>query len=289
MNFEGNIIRPPAEHNSILLEAAVGCSHNSCSFCGLYKGERFRIKSIETIRSDLDYAGRVFPHKKRLFLCGGDALIIPQARLVEILQEIKKRAPQVVRVGLYGSAKSLKRKSVEELKELKSLGLGIVYFGLESGDDVTLERACKGVDRQEQVAEARKVREAGMKLSVTVLLGLGGRERSLIHAEETGRALSEISPNYIGALSLMVAPEVPIYNEIMEGRFELISPEEMLAELKVMLEHTNIECGVFSANHASNYLPLQIRLPGGKDEAIEMIEEALAGKTALRPEWMRGI
>lgn len=289
MNFEGNIIRPPAEHNSILIEAAVGCSHNRCTFCGLYKDERFRIKSMETIRADLDYAGRAFPRSKRLFLCGGDALIIPTERLLELLGEIKKRTPQVVRVGLYGSAKSLKRKSLEELKALKKMGLGIVYFGLESGDEATLERACKGVDVETQVEQARKVREAGMKLSVTVLLGLGGRERSLIHARETGRALSRINPNYIGALSLMTAPGVPLYDEIERGEFEIISPVELLKELREMLEHIDVDCGVFSSNHASNYLPLQIRLPGGKEEALEQIDEALSGRTTLRPEWMRGI
>jgi radical SAM superfamily enzyme YgiQ (UPF0313 family) len=289
MHYEGNIIRPPSEANSILLQVTVGCSRNKCTFCGAYQGERFKIKSDEIIMADIDFAATHCQRQRRVFLCDGDAMIIPQKRLVRILTEIRRQLPWVTRVGAYANAKSLKMKTPEELKVLRENGLGIAYMGLETGDDVTLKAINKGADSRLMIEMGQKARKAGIKLSITVLLGLAGRERSQVHARETGRVLSAIDPEYVGALSLMLVPGTPLYDDHQAGRFELIAPEEMLAELRTMIAETHQTQGMFHANHASNYLPIRARMPKDKERTLALIDSALAGNVALRPEWMRGL
>jgi radical SAM superfamily enzyme YgiQ (UPF0313 family) len=289
MHYEGNIIRPPSEANSILLQVTVGCSRNKCTFCGTYQGERFKIKLDEIILGDIDFASQYCKRQRRVFLCDGDALIIPQKRLLKILTDISKKLPWVTRIGIYGNAKSLKMKTLMELTELKQHGLGIIYMGLESGDNQILKQINKGATAEESIAMGQKARAAGVKLSVTVLLGLAGRERSLIHAKETGLALSAMNPNYVGALSLMLIPGTPLYEDYTAGRFVLIEPMEMLRELKVMFEYTELTQGLFHANHASNYLPIKARLPKDKQTVLHLIDDALAGRVALKPEMLRAL
>jgi len=289
MHYEGNIMRPPSEANSILLQVTVGCSHNKCTFCGAYKGERFRIKPDSIIMEDIAFAATYCKRQRRVFLCDGDALIIPQKRLLKILVEIEKQLPRVTRVGVYANAKSLKMKTLEELKTLKTHGLGIVYLGLETGDDATLKAINKGASSESMIREGKKAKEAGIKLSITVLLGIAGRKRSKTHTEETGRVLSAIDPEYVGALSLMLIPGTPLYEDYSERRFPLLEPDEMLEELRSMIAHTNLSRGLFHANHASNYLPIKARLPRDKEKTIRLIDDALAGKVPLRPEWLRGL
>ena len=289
MHYEGNIIRPPSEANSILLQVTVGCSRNKCTFCGTYAGERFRIKPDSIIMEDIEFAAQYSRRQRRLFLCDGDALIIPQKRLLKILQIIEKRLPWVTRVGAYANAKSLDLKTPEELQALKARGLGILYMGLETGDDTTLKNINKGATSTQMIAMGRKAREAGFKLSVTVLLGIAGRERSQIHAEETGRVLSAIDPDYVGALSLMLIPGTPLFDDYRSAKFSLIEPDEMLAELRTMFGATNLSRGMFHANHASNYLPIKARLPRDKETILNLIDQALAGKIALKPEYLRAL
>ncbi|HEX9156450.1 MAG TPA: radical SAM protein, partial [Syntrophales bacterium] len=182
MKYEGDIIRPPSEATSLLLQVTVGCSHNRCTFCPSFKDKRFRIKSLEEIEEDLEYASRRIRQVDKLFLCDGDALIIPQKRLIEIFEAIRKHLPGIRRIGTYANAKSLLKKSVEELLELKERGLGIVYLGIETGNEVLLRKIRKGGTYEQIVEAARKVKEAGITLSVTVLLGIGGVEKSMEHA-----------------------------------------------------------------------------------------------------------
>lgn len=289
MHYEGNIIRPPSEADSILLQVTVGCSHNKCTFCRAYKKERFRIKPDQIIMEDIAFAATYCRRQSRVFLCDGDALIIPQKRLLKIFVEIEKQLPWVTRVGVYANTKSLRMKTIDELKELKEHGLGIVYMGLETGDDVTLKRVNKGATSKTMIEMGKKVKEAGIKLSITVLLGIAGRERSRIHAEETGKVLSAIDPEYVGALSLMITPDAPLYDEYRSGEFILIEPDEMLEELRTIIAGTDLTKGLFHANHASNYLPIRARLPQDKEATINLIDKALEGKVALRPEWMRAL
>ncbi len=289
MHYEGNIIRPPSEANSILLQVTVGCSHNKCTFCGTYRGERFKIKSDDIIMTDIAFAAEYCGRQRRLFLCDGDALIIPQKRLLKILKAIREQLPWVTRIGSYANTKSLSMKSDEELRELRDNGLGILYMGLESGDDETLKAVNKRADSEKMIAMGKKAKKAGFKLSVTVILGLGGYERSQIHALETGRVLSAIDPDYIGALSLMLVPNTPLYQDYREGRFPLLGPADMLQELRTIFANTNLSQGLFHANHASNYLPIRARLPKDKDAVLALIDKALEGDVALKPEWMRGL
>ena len=289
MHYEGNMIRPPSEAYSILLQATVGCSHNKCTFCGAYKGERFKIKPDAVIDADIDFAAAHCRRQRRLFICDGDALIIPQKRLLRILRAIRERLPWVTRVGLYANTKSIRMKSEAELAELQAHGVGIAYMGVESGDDVTLAAVRKGANAQSMIEAGRKLRHAGIKLSITVLLGLAGPERSMVHARETGRVISAIDPEYVGALSLMLIPGTPLFDDYQAGRFELLCPEDMLRELGVMIAATTMSGGLFHANHASNYLPLKLKMPTDKEQALELIERARRGGVALKPESMRAL
>jgi radical SAM superfamily enzyme YgiQ (UPF0313 family) len=289
MHYEGTCIRPPSEAYSILLQVTLGCSHNKCSFCGTYKDKRFTIKDDKIILSDILFASKYMKRQDRVFLMDGDALIIPQKRLLWILEAIREHLPWVKRVGAYANAKSIRMKTLEELVELKEKGLGILYLGVETGDDQLLKEIGKGTSAENLIRMGQKVREAGIKLSVTVLLGIAGRERSLQHARATGELLSAMDPNYVGALTVMLIPGTPLHEDYLSGRFVLPDEKGLLLELKEMIAHTNLSRGLFFSNHASNYLPIKARLPKGKQKALDLIDGALKGDVGLRPEWMRAL
>lgn len=289
MHYEGACIRPPSEAFSILLQVTLGCSHNKCTFCGTYKDKRFTIKDDKVILSDILFASRYMKKQDRVFLMDGDALIIPQKRLMWILENIREHLPWVRRVGAYANVKSIKMKSLEDLIDLKEKGLGILYLGVETGDEEVRKQIRKGSGARTLIDMGRKVKEAGIKLSVTVLLGIAGRERSLEHARATGELLSAMDPNYVGALTVMVIPGTPLYDDLSKGDFQLPSEEGFLMELREMIAHTNLTRGLFYSNHASNYLPVKARLPKGKQEALDLIDSALRGEVGLREEWMRGL
>lgn len=281
------IIRPPSEADSILLQVTLGCSHGKCTFCGAYQGKRFGFKDRETVRRDIRFAARHCRRQRRLFLCDGDAMIMPQERLLDILAEIRTELPWITRVGTYASAKTLRMKSDQELIELKEAGIGIVYMGLESGDDAILKAMNKNGDAATIIEQGRRAKQAGFKLNVTVINGLGGVQDSLRHARETALALSKMDPDQIGALSLMLIPGTPLHDAHERGEFELPDAHGMLTEIREMLAGLTLTRGLFLANHASNYLPLKVRLPSGKQTALNELDEALAGMTPLRPESMR--
>ena len=290
MKYEGAIFRPPSEADSLILQITVGCSHNRCTFCGSYKEKRFRIKTFEEIKEDIDEAAQSNWSFDRVFLADGDALIIPQARLLKIMAYLKEKLPRLRRVGVYANAKGALKKTVEELKELKEAGLGIIYLGVESGDQLVLDRVCKGTTYEKLVQAGRMVKEAGIKLSVTVLLGIGGQERSREHAIATGQILTEMDPEYVGALSLIIVPGTPLHEEMTKGDFVLPTPFELIEELRTMLEHTNMH-GLFFSNHASNYLPIKARMPKDKEATLRLIDEVLAKRdpALLRPEYFRAL
>jgi radical SAM superfamily enzyme YgiQ (UPF0313 family) len=289
MHYEGMIIRPPSEANSILLQVSVGCSHNKCTFCGTYIGERFKIKSDDIIMQDIAFARENCRRQRRVFLCDGDALIIPQKRLLKILETIQEQLPWVTRVGVYANSKSIQMKTPEELVDLREHGLGIAYMGLETGDNVTLKAVRKGATAEKMIQMGKKIRAAGIKLSITVLLGLAGRQRSDVHARETGNVLTAIDPEYVGALSLMLVPGTPLCDAHEAGQFDLLNADEMLRELRGMIESTHLTRGQFHANHASNYLPIKARMPRDREKTLALIDQALAGDISLKPEWMRAL
>jgi len=289
MHYEGMVIRPPSEADSILLQVTLGCSHNKCTFCGTYRGKRFNIKKDDIIFEDIEFAHQYCRRQNRVFLCDGDALIIPQRRLTIILEKIRERLPWVERVGVYANTKSIKMKTDKELEELRDLGLGIAYMGLETGDDLILKQIRKGADSAKMITMGRKIKKTGIRLSITVLIGLGQRERSYDHARETGRVLSAIDPDYVGALTLMLIPGTELYEDYENGKFILPGPEEMLAETAMLISSTNLTNGYFHANHPSNYLPIRAKLPQDKEKTLNLISQALEGKIALRPESMRAL
>ena len=289
MHYEGYCIRPPSEAGSILLQVTVGCSHNRCAFCGTYRNKRFRIKEERIILSDILYAARRMRQTDRLFLMDGDALIIPQPRLVWILERIREHLPWVKRVGVYANAKSIRKKSLEDLRRLRENGLGILYYGVETGDDEIRAAIQKGSTAAVCIEMGRRVKEAGILLSATVLLGIGGRGQSLRHSRATGRLLSAMDPDYVGALTVMLIPGTPLYRDDESGAFELPDEAGLLRELREMIAHTDLSGGYFFSNHASNYLPVKAKLPDGKQKALDLIDAALRGEVGLKPEWMRAL
>jgi len=291
MKYEGVVIRPPSEADSLILQVTVGCSHNKCIFCPAYKAKRFRIKSFGEIRDDIDEASIHAQHLRRVFLADGDALIIPQQRLLEIIHYLNEKFPKLTRIGIYGNAKSILKKSIEQLKELKENKLSFIYLGIESGDEETLKNVHKGITYEKMVEAAKQVKEASIKLSVTVLLGLAGTERSAIHAKETARILTDIQPDYIGALTLMIPPEAPLYSMVEEGKFELPSPFELLQELRIMIAESDLHNCLFFSNHASNYLPVKARLPKNKISSLKLIDKVLSSgnEDLLKPEYLRAL
>ena len=290
MKYEGMIIRPPSEADSLLLQVTVGCSHNRCIFCPSFSEKRFRIKEYSEIEEDILEASR---HGviERVFLCDGDALIIPQRKLVPILQSIRGNIQGVKRIATYANAKSILRKTPEELLELKALGLTLVYLGVESGNEELLSWMKKGVGPAEMIEAGRRIGEAGMTLSVTVLLGIGGREKSAVHASDTAKILTDIDPDYVGALTVMVVPGTPLYELYRQGRFILPDTFGFLQELGTMIGQSDFTRCYFTANHASNYLPLRVRLPEQKEEAVRMIRRVVEdrNKNVLRPEFIRAL
>lgn len=291
MPYVGAIYRPPSEAGSFILQVTVGCSHNRCTFCSVYKEKKFQIKSLDEIAADIEevkpYASRI----RRVFLADGDALIIPQKRLVKMMHMVNEAFPNLERVGIYGNAKSILRKSVDDLRELKDLRLGIIYIGLESGNDGILKRVNKGSNTTHMIEAASRIHEAGITLSVTVILGLGGKEMSQIHAIDTGKVLSRMDPEYAAALSLMLVPPAPLCKEYESGLFQLPDAFEMLEELALIIAHMKVTHCFFSSNHASNYLPIQVWLPEGKEEILSLIQQVINRKdrSILRPEIYRGL
>jgi radical SAM superfamily enzyme YgiQ (UPF0313 family) len=290
MKYEGSIYRPPSEANSLILQVAVGCSYNGCTFCHSFQGKTFRIKSFEEIKEDIDEIGPYGPIP-RVFLADGDALIVPQKDLARILGYLKEKVRGLERVGIYANAVDVLKKSVDELKELRRLGLGIIYLGLESGNPEVLRRIKKNATVEQMIRAAKRVKEAGILLSITVLLGIGGVELSGQHAEETGKVLSEMDPEYVGALSLIIVPGTPIERELAAGRLVLPTPFELIRELGTMIANCRFTECFFASNHASNYLPLRVRMPAEKEKALELIRQVLERKDPelLRPEYMRAL
>lgn len=290
MKYVGAVYRPPSEAGSLIIQATLGCHHNKCTFCGSYRDKPFSIRSIKEIREDLAEA-RHMGSVQRVFLADGDALCIPQKRLVEILQAVKEFFPSVERIGIYANASNILHKSVEELKSLKSLNLDIIYMGVETGNEALLQKICKGASYGELVQAGKRVKEAGILLSVTVLLGIGGIEGSESHARDTAKILSDLDPDYVGALSVIVVPGTPLHDEYLHGKFRLPDPFGLIQELRTMIAESSFTNCTFRSNHASNYLPVKAALPKEKKKIVDAIDKVLADhdKAVLRPEFLRAL
>jgi len=291
MRYYGNVVRPPSEAWSYILQITYGCSHNRCTFCSTYLDKPFQVRPAQEVLEDIAMARSIIPHTRRVFLADGNALVLSNRQLVPILDALNEAFPNLERVSIYANAQDILRKSEEELATLRRKKLSLIYMGLESGDEEVLRRVRKGATAAEMIEAVRKAQAAGFQMSVIGILGLGERERSREHAIATGQAVSAMDPAYFSLLTLMVVPGTELHRQYRAGEFVLIEPLEMLAEMRVMIEHMEglTHC-VFRTNHASNYLPLAGTLPQDKEKLLATLDWALGqGEAVLRPEYLRAL
>jgi radical SAM superfamily enzyme YgiQ (UPF0313 family) len=291
VHYQGNIIRPPSEANSIILQVTVGCSHNRCTFCGAYRApeQKFHIKDERIIAEDIAFAARYCHRQKTVFLADGDALIIPHKRLLTLCQKIRAELPWVRRISLYANCRDILKRSAQELAELKQAGVGRIYMGLESGHDLTLKAICKGATASEMIEAGRRVREAGIFLSVTCLLGIGGTQFSRQHAEDTATVLNKMRPSQVAVLTLMLLDNTELGQAAINGFFQLPDQEGLFQELRTLLADLKDFRCQFQANHASNYFTLDGRLPKDREDFLATIDQALSGGMTLKSEELRGL
>ncbi len=282
MHYSGSVYRPPSEAHSLIVQCTLGCSHNKCAFCIMYKAKQFSINPLEQVLGDLAEARAYYPRIERIFLADGDALILPMDYLLTVLDYIHEHFPECERVSAYASTKALMKKTDAELESLRAHGLALVYVGLETGLEELLARYDKGVTVEEIIAHSLRAKAAGMALSVTAINGMGGREQSTEHAVATAEALSRIKADYVAMLTLRVYSGTPLHEWIKRGELTMLGPKELAAENRVILQHIDSEGSVFRSNHASNYLPLKGTLNRDRDALIEQIDRALAGEVRFR-------
>lgn len=281
---EGMVFRPPSEAKSFILRITIGCSHNACTFCSMYKDVRFRLRPLPEVQELIRQGARYYPGLRRVFLADGNALSLPTDHLLTIMADLHAAFPKLSRITCYGGPKDILRKSASELAALKQAGLQIVYLGIESGDDDVLRLVNKGATAAEMVTAGRKILDAGIKLSAMVILGLGGQELSTQHAVNTGKVVSAISPTMLSALTLMLHEGSALRASADRGEFTPLSPYGFISELRLLLETTNVTAPcIFRSNHISNFLPLAGNLPQDKDQlladAAEVMEHLRHKKT----------
>ena len=292
MRYKGSIYRPPSEARSYLLQVTLGCAHNRCRFCSMYREKPFRIRPVEEVIEDLHMAREYFKYIDRVFLCDGDALCLPNDKLVYIIEKVFEILPEVSRVSMYGSPKDVLNKRDEELLELKKKDIEFIYIGAESGSDEVLKNIEKGATRQEIIEAVKKIEKSGIKASVTFISGLGGKKHWKEHAVETGTMISEMGASYVGVLTLLLEESAPMYKDVLDGSFQLLSPEEVVLESLLMMENINVPedkpC-VFRSNHASNYVTLRGDLPKDKGKFLKQLKKASENLNLLKDERFRAL
>lgn len=292
MRYEGNIYRPFSEANSYLLQCTIGCSHNRCTFCGMYKDKIYRVRSFEEIEEDICMAGERYGDFEKVFLCDGDAIAIETDMLLKILKTLYRTFPSLRHVGSYVGPQSTLAKSKEELQALFDAGLRKAYLGVETGDDDLLQEIRKGVSREEMLRAGRNLLEAGMNLSVMVLLGLAGRgEGSRKHALETASICNEMRPQYLAALTVTPVPGTVLYRKVRAGKFVLPDPFETLEEMRLLLDNVDVDGLKFVGTHVSNYVPITGTLPADKRKMIALLDYILKKRDPkmIRSEMLRGL
>lgn len=283
------VYRPPSEASSLILQVTLGCSHNACSFCVSYKGKKFRVKTWPEIEADIEAAKKYYRNVTRVFLADGNAMVADTGLLLKVLEKLHRDFPYLERIGIYARADDILNKTPEDLKKLSEAGISLVYYGLESGSDRILKMIHKGVTVEQIIEGGRKAMAAGLPLSVTIIIGVGGPELSEEHAKETAVAANAINPAYLSALTMLIPEGSFMDRKLKRGEFKLLTPEQTLKELRILLENISLENCVFRSNHASNYLPLKGVLNQDRDKMLALIERGLANPTLLRPEYLRGL
>ncbi|WP_027398711.1 radical SAM protein [Anaerovorax odorimutans] len=277
MRYEGSVYRPPSEAYSLIIQVTIGCAHNKCTFCSMFKDKKFRIRKVSEVIEDLNSARKYYGRVNKIFLADGDALVLNNKDLLVILDHIKKTFPECERVGIYGSPQDVLRKTHEELVELRDNGIGIIYIGAESGSDKVLKDIVKGATRAEIIKAVQMIEASGIKASVTFISGLAGTDGWEDHAIQTGTMISEMQPSYVGLLTLMIEPGAELYDDIKAGKFKILSAVDVVKETALLLENINVtkKC-VFRSNHASNYVSLRGDLPKDKERMLAQLKNALA-------------
>ncbi|MCI8992741.1 MAG: B12-binding domain-containing radical SAM protein [Eubacterium sp.] len=284
MRYEGTVYRPPSEARSLIVQATVGCAHNRCTFCTMYKDKKFYVRDTADILADFEEAARMYVGRiSRIFLADGDALGVDTSKLLEILSFIKEKFPNVERVSAYGTPKDVLKKEESELTALKDAGLKMIYMGAESGDDEVLRQVAKGVTAAEIAKAGQKLKRCGLLVSVTFISGLGGKARLAEHARESARLVSQMNPDYVGFLTLMLEEGAPILKRIRSGELELLRPEDILEEMTLFLQETDSPGTVFRSNHASNYIMLKGTLNQDREAMLQQLEH-LRESRRFRPE-----
>jgi radical SAM superfamily enzyme YgiQ (UPF0313 family) len=282
------VFRPPSEADSLILQITVGCSHNRCTFCAMYRNKRFFVRAMEEVLAEIEEAAADWPEAPRVFLGDGDALAAPAAFLSDVLRALRVSFPRLRRITCYATPMNLLEKSAGELAQLADLGLSLVYVGLESGSDEVLRRVGKGATAAQCVEAVAKAKSAGIRSSVMVLLGLGGAGGWREHARATAAAVNLMNPSYLSALTWMPVREAPLTRSLEAGRFVLPADDGILSELGLLIENLDAEGCVFRANHASNPLPIGGRLNRDKQRLLAAVAAARDGLLPLRPHYLRG-
>lgn len=288
MRYEGSIYRPPSEAYSLLIQVTIGCSHNTCTFCTMFKDKKFRVRPIKEVLEDLEMARRTYPVVEKIFLCDGDALCLSNEKLMQILTRISELFPECKRVSVYGTARDINRKSDAELMELLDAGIEMIYMGAESGSQEVLDKIHKDVTVREQIDAVKKAERVGIKMSVTFISGLAGLEGWENHAIETGKMITEMNASYASLLTLMLDPAAPIMNDINSGEMTLLTPEQIVGETYLLLENAmpKKSC-VFRSNHASNYISLRGNLPEDRQRMLAQLKVAMENTGLLKDERFR--
>ena len=287
MNYDGMIYRPPSEAYSLILQVTVGCAHNHCTFCTMYKEKSFHVKPLREVEEDLKEARSYYGnHSLRIFLADGDALVLSQEKLCTILRLCRQYFPKTERITSYGTAQDILRKSKEELQELHELGLDMIYLGAESGSPEILEHIHKGVTVEEYVRAAERLRGSGIRLSVTLISGLGGQKMLEEHAVASAKLITAMKPDYLGFLTLLLEPGAPMLQEVKAGTMQLLTPAQVLEEMELFLTHVDSKGTVFRSNHASNYISLAGNLNRDIPAMLEKIQKSRE-RDAFKNESMR--
>lgn len=277
MRYEGDVYRPPSEADSLIIQLTIGCARNTCRFCTMYKSKKFRVRALSEVIQDLNWVKQYYPYRfDRVFLADGDALIVKTEDLITILDKIYELFPQTRRVTTYGAAKDVLQKTPHELQQLREHGLEMVYLGAESGSDKVLKDITKGVTAAETIEACRMLKEAGIKVSMTLITGLGGRADTREHAIESARLVSATKPEYLGLLTLTLGRGAPLTQDYNDGKFQKLTPLEGLEEQKLFLEHVDSEGTVLRSNHVSNYMSLAGTLNRDKQTMLAQLERVIA-------------
>ncbi|CAB1262778.1 Coproporphyrinogen III oxidase [Clostridiaceae bacterium BL-3] len=287
MEYEGIVYRPPSEAGSFIIQVTIGCAHNKCTFCNMYKGKKFRIRNVKEIYRDLEEAREIYGHVDRIFLTDGDALVLPMKNLRDILLKIKLLFPECNRVSSYAAPGDVLAKSQDEMTELKNLGLKMIYMGVESGSDKILREIKKGVDSRQIIEAGKKIKNSGIKLSATFISGIGGKKYWRENAVESARVINSMQPDYVGLLTLMVEDDTELCRDVSSGKFQLLNPREIMLETRELIKDINISNCVFRSNHASNYVALGGTLSQDKQKLIDEIDGVLKGEKGYKPEEFR--